>query len=129
MPFPAAHDVEDYFSRKGKPDRQEMLIRLQRELSQVRLRDVKNWEKLGGKIVCQARAGRGDTDELPKVVDFGLAKFLSTSPQETIDTDPGQAVGTMRYALHEALLTSWKSAEAGRLQPASRILDELRRQR
>src|SRR6516164_9878522 len=28
---------------------------------------------------------RGDTGELPKVVDFGLAKFLSTS-QETIDT-------------------------------------------
>jgi hypothetical protein len=32
---------------------------------------------------------RGDTGELPKVVDFGLAKFLSTS-QETIDTNPGQ---------------------------------------
>ena len=34
-----------------------------------------------------------------------------------------------RRASHEALLTSWKSAEAGGLQPASRILDELRRQR
>ena len=46
---------------------------------------------------------RDDTGEFPKVVDFGLAKFLSTSPQETIDTDPGQAVGTMRYMAPEQL--------------------------
>ena len=45
----------------------------------------------------------GDTGELAKVVDFRLAKFLSTSPQETIDTDPGQAVGTMRYMAPEQL--------------------------
>ena len=32
-------------------------------------------------------------------------------------------------ALHEALTESWKSAEAGRLGPASAILDELRRRR
>jgi len=46
---------------------------------------------------------RRDTGELPKVVDFGLAKFLSASPQETIDTDPGQAIGTMRYMAPEQL--------------------------
>jgi hypothetical protein len=34
-----------------------------------------------------------------------------------------------RRALHEALSKSWESAEAGRLRPASAILDELRRQR
>jgi hypothetical protein len=34
-----------------------------------------------------------------------------------------------RRALHEALSASWKSAEAGRLQPASAILDELRQRR
>ena len=32
-------------------------------------------------------------------------------------------------ALHEALSASWKSAEAGRLRPASAILDELRHRR
>jgi len=34
-----------------------------------------------------------------------------------------------RRALHEALSASWESAEAGRLRPASEILDELRRSR
>jgi hypothetical protein len=34
-----------------------------------------------------------------------------------------------RQLLHEALSTSWKSAEAGRLRPASEILEELRRRR
>lgn len=34
-----------------------------------------------------------------------------------------------RRALHHALSTSWKSADAGRLQPASAILDELRKRR
>jgi hypothetical protein len=32
-------------------------------------------------------------------------------------------------ALHQALSASWESAEAGRLQPAPAILDELRRRR
>lgn len=34
-----------------------------------------------------------------------------------------------RRALHDALSTSWKSAEAGQLGPASGILDELRQRR
>ncbi|HXY25361.1 MAG TPA: hypothetical protein VEI73_11970 [Candidatus Acidoferrum sp.] len=34
-----------------------------------------------------------------------------------------------RRALHEALLASGKSVEAGRLRPASAILDELRQRR
>ncbi len=34
-----------------------------------------------------------------------------------------------RRALHEALSESWQSAEAGRLRPASAILDDLRRRR
>lgn len=34
-----------------------------------------------------------------------------------------------RRALHEALAESWQSVEAGRLQPASAILAELRQRR
>ena len=34
-----------------------------------------------------------------------------------------------RRTLHKALSASWKSAEAGRLRPASAILDELRQRR
>ena len=40
---------------------------------------------------------------VPNVVDFGLAKFLSTSREETIDTDRGQAIGTMRFMPPEQL--------------------------
>lgn len=34
-----------------------------------------------------------------------------------------------RHALHAAISSSWQSVEAGRLRPASEILDELRRRR
>ena len=34
-----------------------------------------------------------------------------------------------RSALHDALLASWKSAEAGQLRAASEIIKELRRRR
>ncbi|MDP2052989.1 MAG: hypothetical protein Q8L75_05100 [Acidobacteriota bacterium] len=34
-----------------------------------------------------------------------------------------------RRALHDALSASWQSVEAGRVRPASQILDELRRGR
>ncbi|HEX6315763.1 MAG TPA: hypothetical protein VFZ73_12925 [Gemmatimonadaceae bacterium] len=34
-----------------------------------------------------------------------------------------------RRALHEALSSSWRSADAGRLRPAAEILDELRHRR
>ena len=34
-----------------------------------------------------------------------------------------------RRALYDALSSSWRSAEAGRLRPASAILDELRQRR
>lgn len=34
-----------------------------------------------------------------------------------------------RRALHEALASSWRSADVGRLRPASEILDELRQRR
>jgi hypothetical protein len=34
-----------------------------------------------------------------------------------------------RRILHESLSSSWRSAEAGRLRPASEILEELRQRR
>jgi hypothetical protein len=36
---------------------------------------------------------------------------------------------TERRALHDALSVSWQSAEAGRLRPASSIVEELRQRR
>jgi serine/threonine protein kinase len=46
---------------------------------------------------------RAETGESPKVLDFGLAKFLPSSAEQTLDTDPGALVGTVRYMAPEQL--------------------------
>jgi serine/threonine-protein kinase len=46
---------------------------------------------------------RAETGESPKVLDFGLAKFLPTNSEQTLDTDPGALVGTVRYMAPEQL--------------------------
>jgi len=58
----------------------------------------------------------------------------TTLPDRTVIdmvTDDGgdDLTSDERRALHEALSASWKSAEAGRVRPASAILDELRQRR
>ena len=58
----------------------------------------------------------------------------TTLPEGTVvdlvaDDEGDDLTEAERRALHEALSASWKSAEAGRLRPASEILDELRRTR
>jgi len=58
----------------------------------------------------------------------------TTLPEGTVvdlvaDDEGDDLTDDERRVLHEALSASWKSAEAGRLRPASAILDELRRRR
>jgi hypothetical protein len=58
----------------------------------------------------------------------------TTLPEGTVvdlvaDDEGDDLTDEERRALHDALSTSWESAEAGRLQPASAILDKLRRTR
>jgi hypothetical protein len=58
----------------------------------------------------------------------------TTLPEGTVidlvaDDEGDDLTEDERRALHEALAGSWNSAEAGRLHPASAILDELRRRR
>jgi hypothetical protein len=58
----------------------------------------------------------------------------TTLPEGTVvdlvaDDEGDDLTDEERRALHEALSASWKSAESGRLRPASAILDELRRNR
>lgn len=58
----------------------------------------------------------------------------TTLPEGTVvdlvaDDEGDDLTDEERRALHEALSASWKSAEEGRLRPASAILDELRQRR
>ena len=58
----------------------------------------------------------------------------TTLPEGTVidlvaDDEGDDLTDTERSALHEAIASSWRSAEGNRLQPASEILDELRRRR
>lgn len=55
----------------------------------------------------------------------------TTLPEGTVielvaEDDGDDLTDDERRALHESLAASWTSAEAGRLRPASAILDELR---
>jgi eukaryotic-like serine/threonine-protein kinase len=48
---------------------------------------------------------RGDRGDIAKVLDFGIAKFLSTATQQrTADTAPGALLGTPRYMSPEQWL-------------------------
>jgi hypothetical protein len=58
----------------------------------------------------------------------------TTLPEGTVvelvaDDEGDDLTDEERRALHETLSASWTSAEAGRLRPASAILDELRQRR
>jgi serine/threonine-protein kinase len=46
---------------------------------------------------------RGETGEIPKVLDFGIAKFLPAAAQATADTRSAVLVGTMPYMAPEQL--------------------------
>lgn len=58
----------------------------------------------------------------------------TTLPEGTVvdlvaDDEGDDLTDAERRALHEALSSSCRSADAGRLRPASEILDELRKRR
>ena len=58
----------------------------------------------------------------------------TTLPEGTVvelvaDDEGDDLTDDERRVLHDALSTSWKSAQTGQLLPASSILDELRRRR
>lgn len=46
---------------------------------------------------------RGEAGDTPKVVDFGIAKFLPSATEVTADTGTGMLVGTLHYMAPEQL--------------------------
>ena len=58
----------------------------------------------------------------------------TTPPEGTVvdlvaDDEGDDLTNDERSALHDALSSSWRSAESGRLRPAAEILDKLRQRR
>ena len=66
--------------------------------------------------------GRLLLDEPTELPDGTIVEIVANDEGDDL-TEPE------RQALHDALSASWTSAPAGRLRPASAIVDELRRSR
>ena len=73
-------------------------------------------------LKAKVRNGRIVLDEPTTLPDGTLIDLVA-------DDEGDDLTDEERSALHEALSVSSKSAEAGRLRPASTILEELRKKR
>jgi hypothetical protein len=60
------------------------------------------------------------------ILDEPTALPEGTVVHLVLDDEGDDLTEDERRALHEAVSASWESAEAGRLRPASAIVDELR---
>jgi hypothetical protein len=78
---------------------------------------------MGGSLSTSRRPWGGGVGAPPTTLPEGTVVNL------VADDEGDDLTDDERRALHEALAASWKSAEAGRLRPASAILEELRRRR
>lgn len=75
-----------------------------------------------GPLRARVEKGRLILDEPTTLPDGTVVDLVA-------DDEGDDLTDEERRALHEALSVSWKSAEAGRVKPASQILDELRQRR
>ena len=71
---------------------------------------------------ARVEKGRLVLDEPTTLPDGTIVDLVADDEGDDLTEDE-------RRALHESLAESWNSTEAGRLRPASAILDELRRRR
>ena len=73
-------------------------------------------------LLARVEKGRLVLDEPTDLPEGTVVRLVADDEGDDLTDDE-------RRALHEALSASWQSAEAGRVRPASAILDELRRRR
>ena len=73
-------------------------------------------------LLARVEKGRLVLDEPTDLPEGTLVSLVA-------DDEGDDLTDAERQALHEALSASWRSAEAGRVRPASAILDELRQRR
>lgn len=75
-----------------------------------------------GPLQARVKNGRIQLDEPTTLPDGTVVNLVADDEGDDLSDDE-------RRALHDALLASSKSAESGRIRPASAVLDDLRRKR
>jgi len=73
-------------------------------------------------LLARVEKGRLVLDEPTDLPEGTVVSLVADDEGDDLTDDE-------RRALHESLAASWQSVEAGRVRPASEILDELRRRR
>ena len=73
-------------------------------------------------LQARVEKGRLVLDEPTSLPEGTVVDLVADDEGDDLAEEEGRA-------LHQALSASWKSAEDGRLRPASAILDELRQRR
>lgn len=73
-------------------------------------------------VRARVKNGRLILDEPTSLPEGTVVDLVADDEDDDLTEDE-------RRALHDALSLSWQSTEAGRLRPASAIIEELRRRR
>jgi len=82
---------------------------------------------MSGKVSMAASVDYRKVEKGRLVLDEPTELPEGTVVSLVADDEGDDLTDAERRALHEALSASWQSVEAGRVRPASDILDELRR--
>jgi hypothetical protein len=108
-------------TRRARPDKFGVFARAKGVGGKIRTAAVMPYSSGMSPLRARVEKGRLVLDEPTTLPDGTVVDLVADDEGDDLSDEE-------RRALHEAL-SAWKSAEAGRLRPASAILDELRHRR